>query len=66
MGADVAVFATARKLAQHIYRLLHWGKAYIGEGAEAYERRYQQARLRHLAATAKEFGYQLVPEQAKA
>ena len=66
IGADVAVFATARKLAQHIYRLLHWGKAYIDEGEQAYERRYQQARLRHLAATAKDFGYQLVPEQAKA
>ena len=66
ISADVAVFATARKLAQHIYRLLRWGKPYLDEGAETYERRYQQARLRHLAATAKNFGYQLVPEARKA
>jgi len=39
IGADVAVFATARKLATLIYRLLRWGKAYVDEGAAAYESR---------------------------
>jgi transposase len=58
---DVAVFATARKLATLIYRLLRWGQAYIDEGAEAYENRYQQTRIRSLTARAKELGFQLTP-----
>lgn len=60
IGADVAVFATARKLATLIYRLLRWGQPYIDEGAEAYERRYQEGRISTLKAKAKELGYQLV------
>jgi transposase len=60
IGGDVAVFATARKLATLIYRLLRWGQPYIDEGAEAYERRYQQGRISTLKAKAKELGYQLV------
>jgi transposase len=58
---DVAVFATARKLATLIYRLLRWGQPYVDEGAEAYENRYQQIRIRSLTARAKELGYQLTP-----
>ena len=58
---DVAVFATARKLATLIYRLLRWGQPYIDEGADAYERRYQANRLKGLASKAKELGYQLTP-----
>lgn len=63
-GADVAVFATARKLAQYIYRLLRWGQPYVDVGAAAYERRYHEARLRRLTATAKELGYTLVSAAA--
>ena len=37
IGGDVAVFATARKLATLIYRLLRWGQPYVDEGVEAYE-----------------------------
>ena len=37
IGADVAVFATARKLATLIYRTLRWGQQYVDEGAEAFE-----------------------------
>jgi hypothetical protein len=33
----VAVFATARKWATLIYRLLRWGQQYVDEGAEAFE-----------------------------
>jgi transposase len=62
-GADVAVFATARKLAQYIYRLLRWGQPYVDEGAAAYDRRYQTARVTRLAHTAKNLGYQLVAVQ---
>jgi hypothetical protein len=46
----VAVFATARKLATLIYRLLRWGQHYVDEGAEAYERRYEQFRITTLKA----------------
>jgi transposase len=60
IGGDVAVFATARKLATLIYRLLRWGQPYVDEGAEAYEARYQQIRITALKAKAKELGYELV------
>jgi transposase len=63
-GGDIAVFATARKLATLIYRLLRWGQPYLDEGAAAYESRYRQHRIGRLAATAKELGYQLTPVNA--
>ena len=63
-GGDIAVFATARKLATLIYRLLRWGQPYIDEGAAAYENRYRQHRIHRLATTAKELGYQLTPVAA--
>ena len=52
LGGDIAVFATARKLATLIYRLLRWGQPYVDEGAKAYEARYRQQRIGRLAATA--------------
>jgi transposase len=58
-GADVAVFATARKLATLIYRLLRWGQPYLDEGVQAFEKRHQQARIQRLTALAKDLGYQL-------
>ena len=61
LGGDIAVFATARKLATLIYRLLRWGQPYVDEGAQAYETRYRQQRIGRLAATAKALGYQLAP-----
>jgi transposase len=64
IGGDVAVFATARKLATLIYRLLRWGQPYVDEGAEAYEKRYQESRIKSLTARAKELGYQLTPTNA--
>jgi transposase len=63
-GADIAVFATARRLATLIYRLLRWGQPYVDEGAAEYENRYRQHRIRSLATTAKQLGYQLTPVSA--
>ena len=63
-GRDVAVFATARKLAQYIYRLLRWGQPYVDEGAAAYEQRYHEARVRRLSATAQQLGYTLAVADA--
>ena len=59
-GGDVAVFASARKLATLIYRLLRWGQPYVDEGVEAAEKRYCEIRITSLKAKAKELGYQLV------
>jgi transposase len=61
IGGDVAVFATARKLAALIYRMLRWGKPYLDEGAKAFEQRYQLARLQRIHSTAAQLGYKLVP-----
>lgn len=61
LGADVAVFATARKLAQWVYRVLRWGATYHDEGAAAYEKRYHELRLKGLAKSAHRLGYTLTP-----
>ena len=60
IAGDVAVFATARKLATLIYRLLRWGQQYVDEGVVAFEKRYQESRIRSLQAKAQELGYQLI------
>jgi transposase len=62
-GGDIAVFATAKKLACLVY-LLRCGQPYVDEGAAAFENRYRQHRIGRLAATAKELGYQLTPVTA--
>ena len=64
IAGDVAVFATARKLATLIYRLLRWGQPYVDEGAIAFENRYRQQRIGRLAATAKQLGFHLTPVSA--
>jgi transposase len=61
-GASVAVFATARKLATLLFRMLRWGQQYVDQGQQAYEERFQATRLRSLASTAAQFGYQLTPK----
>ena len=60
-GANVAVFATARKLAILIYRMLRYGQEYVDIGEAAYEERFQERRFQGIAAAAKHLGYQLVP-----
>jgi transposase len=62
IGGDVAVFATARKLATLIYRLLRWGQPYVDEGSQAYEKRYAEGRIKRLTAAAKDLGFQLTPK----
>jgi len=60
-GASVAVFATARKLAQIIYRLVCYGQAYVDIGAETYENRFKKRRLYHYTQTLKNMGYTVQP-----
>jgi transposase len=58
-GASVAIFATARKLAQLIYRLLRYGQAYVDEGIDNYESRFKQRRLASYTKALKEMGYKV-------
>jgi len=58
------VFVCARKLAKLIYRRLRWGAAYVDEGMEAYEKRYQQKRIKSLKDKAKDLGFKLMPMTA--
>lgn len=55
-GASIAVFATARKLAQLIYRLVCYGQAYVDVGAEAYEARFTQRRITYYTNALKTMG----------
>jgi transposase len=64
-GASVAVFATARKLAQIIYRLVCYGQAYIDIGAQAYENRFNSRRLIHFTKALKDMGYKIEPLAAQ-
>ena len=59
----IAIGATARKLAERIYRALRWGQEYLDQGAEAYEARFQQNRLRYAVTIAASMGYILVLEE---
>lgn len=59
IGGDIAVFATARKLATLIYRLLRWGQPYVDEGADSFELRYRQNQIKSLQVKAKQLGYEL-------
>lgn len=61
-GAAVAVFAVARKIAQHVYRALRHGQPYLDIGEKLYEARYEQRRLLALRETAGQLGYALTPK----
>lgn len=63
-GGAVALFATARRLAQLIYRMLRYGHDYVDIGENAYEHQFQIRRLAGLTETAKNLGYTLVPTLA--
>jgi transposase len=65
-GGRVAIFATARKLAILVYRMLRYGQDYTDVGDVAYEEMYKQRRLAALKQTAKTYGFNLVPAQEAA
>jgi len=64
-GASVAVFATARKLAQIIYRLVCYGQAYIDIGAKAYEAQFNNRRLKYFTRALRDMGYKVKPLTAE-
>ena len=59
--AGIAVYATARKLATLIYRMLRYGQDYVDVGERAYEARYEGRRLDGLKAAIKSLGYTITP-----
>ncbi len=63
-SASVAIFATARKLAQLVYRMLRFGQDYTDIGETAYDLRFQVRRLASLKQSAKALGYALTPDSS--
>jgi transposase len=63
-GSAVAVLATARKLAQLVYRMLRFGHDYVDVGEQAYEHQFQLRTLAALTEKAINLGYRLVPNVA--
>lgn len=62
--SGVAIFATARKLAGLVYRMLRYGQQYVDVGQAEYEKRYEETRLRALKSTANQMGYHLIKQEA--
>jgi transposase len=63
IGAAEAITATAHKLARIIYRLIKHGEAYVRQGLEAYERKFQERKLYALRKTATALGFELIAKQ---
>jgi transposase len=60
-GGAKALIATARKIAERVYRLLKYGAEYVRIEMEKAETAYTARRLHGLARAAKELGFELVP-----
>jgi len=60
-GGPKAVTATARKIAERVYRLLKYGQAYVAKSAEAYEEAYRLRTVKAMARKAESLGYKMVP-----
>jgi len=61
-GGPKAIVATARKIAERVYRMLRYGQAYVRQGEAAYEEAYHQRLVKAMAKKAASLGYKLVPE----
>jgi hypothetical protein len=65
-GGAKALVATARKLAERVYRLLKHGQDYVRQSQEAYEQAYRLRLEKSLAKNLASLGYKLVPVSADA
>ncbi len=63
LGAAEAITATAHKLARIIYRLIKHGEAYVRQGMEDYEKKFQERKLHALRKTAISMGFNLIAKQ---
>jgi transposase len=61
-GGSKAIVATARKIAERVYRMLKFGQEYARQSQDLYEQAYQQRLHKSLAKKAASLGYKLVPE----
>jgi transposase len=61
LGGPKAVVATARKIAERVYRLLKYGETYVRQEMTAAEAAYTARRLKGLARAAQQLGFPLVP-----
>jgi|HubBroStandDraft_2_1064218.scaffolds.fasta_scaffold53891_2 transposase len=61
VGPAKALVATARKIAERVYRLLKYGEQYVRQAMDAYENAYRIKLTKGLAKKAAELGYKLVP-----
>ena len=62
--AKTAIFATARKLAQLVFRMLKYGHEYTDIGASAFEERFRRNHINGLRKAAEKLGFTLTPEAA--
>jgi transposase len=60
-GGPKAVLATARKIAERVYRLLKYGQAYVRQEMAHVEEVYRLRLIKGLARKARELGYRLEP-----
>src|SRR5262249_54031568 len=62
-GGGKAVVATARKIAERVYRLLKYGEEDVRQEQASYDEAYRLRQLKGLARKAEELGYRLEPAQ---
>lgn len=60
LGAPKAIVAMAHHLARLIYRMIKHGAAYVEKGVAAYEKKFQEQRLRWLQKCAQELNMKVV------
>jgi transposase len=61
-GGPKALVATARKIAERVYRMLKYGQEYVRQSEQSYEDAYRLRQEKALAKKAAQLGYKLVPE----
>ncbi|HJZ31551.1 MAG TPA: IS110 family transposase [Hyphomicrobiaceae bacterium] len=61
-GGPKAIVATARKIAERVYRMLKYGQDYVRQSEQAYEEAYQRRLVKSLSKKAASLGYKLVPQ----
>ena len=61
LGAPKAITATAHKLARLFYSMLKTKKSFADIGQDAYDRTYNQRRIKGLTKVAEQLGFKLVP-----
>ncbi len=64
-GAPKAITATARKIACLFYRLLKYGKGYVEQGMDSYEKNYKDNLVKGLEKWAQHLGYSLIENPGK-